>query len=382
MKILFAITKSNLGGAQRYVLELATAAHKAGNDVLVVCGGHGTLVEKLKEAHINVRTISALGRDMSMFKDFASLRALRSVIKEFRPDAIQLNSSKIGGLGAVASRTTFYRGQANSLRRPKIIFTAHGWAFNEDRRFIQRLIIKFLHYVTILLSDVTIAVSNAMVTPYKRWPFAASRMHVVYNGVPEFELISRDGARALFAQEGFDFTSFPFVVGMLSELHPIKGIDYAMRAIALVPDVALVVCGEGHAREKLEKLRDELKLNDRVFFAGYVADARARLRAFDTFLMSSNSEAFAYAPLEAGYAGVPTIVTRVGGLPEAVTETYGYVVPPRNARATADVLEEIRANPEGAAVKAELQAQRIREQFSMEKMKNETLATLSDASVR
>jgi glycosyltransferase involved in cell wall biosynthesis len=382
MKILFAITKSNLGGAQRYVLELATAAHKAGNEVLVVCGGHGALVEKLKEANISVRTISALGRDVSMFKDLASLHALRAVIKEFRPDAIQLNSSKIGGLGAVAARTTFYSGQSNSLRRPKIIFTAHGWAFNEDRSFIQRLVIKILHYVTIILSDVTIAVSNAMVNPYKKWPLAASRIHVVYNGVPEFELISREGARALFAQEGFDFTSFPFVVGMLSELHPIKGIDYAMRAIAHIPDAALVVCGEGLERQKLEKLRDELNLNDHVFFAGYVADARTRLRAFDTFLMSSNSEAFAYAALEAGYAGVPTIVTRVGGLPEAVTEAHGYVVPPRNARAIADAIEEIRTNPEKAAAKAALQAQRIREQFSMEKMKNETLATLSDASIR
>jgi glycosyltransferase involved in cell wall biosynthesis len=382
MKILFAITKSNLGGAQRYVLELATAAHKAGNEVLVVCGGHGALVEKLKEANIGVRTVNALGRDVSIFKDLASLRALRAVIKEFRPDAIQLNSSKIGGLGAVAARTTLYSGQSNSLRRPKIIFTAHGWAFNEDRSFIQRLIIKILHYVTIVLSDVTIAVSNAMVTPYKKWPFAASRMHVVYNGVPEFELISREGARTLFAHDGFDFTSFPFVVGMLSELHPIKGIDHAMRAIALVPNVALVVCGEGHEREKLERLRDELNLNNRVFLAGYVADARTRLRAFDTFLMSSNSEAFAYAALEAGYAGVPTIVTRVGGLPEAVTEAYGYVVPPRNARAIADAIEEIRTNPEKAAEKAELQAQRIRDQFSMEKMKNETLATLSDASAR
>jgi len=374
MKILFAITKSNLGGAQRYVLELATAAHKAGNDVLVVCGGHGALVEKLQEASIDVRTISALGRDVSMFKDLASLRALRAVIKEFRPDAIQLNSSKIGGLGAVAARTTF--------PRPKIIFTAHGWAFNEDRSAPQRFVIKILHYITILLSDVTIAVSNAMIAPYKKWPFAASRMHVVYNGVPEFELISRDGARALFAQEGFDFTAFPFVVGMLSELHPIKGIDYAMRAIAHIPDASLVVCGEGLERKKLEKLRDELNLNDRVFFAGYVADARTRLRAFDTFLMSSNSEAFAYAALEAGYAGVPTIVTRVGGLPEAVTESHGYIVPPRNARAIADAIEEIRANPEAAAAKAELQAQRIRDQFSMENMKNETLATLSDASVR
>lgn len=372
MKILFAITKSNLGGAQRYVLELATAAKQAGNEVLVVCGGHGPLVDRLRDESIEVRTIAALGRDVSMFKDIASFRALRSVIKEFRPDAIQLNSSKMGGIGAVAARTTF--------NRPKIIFTAHGWAFNEDRPATQRFIIKILHYVTILLSDVTIAVSNAMTVPYKKWPLAASRMHVVYNGVPDFDLISRDGARALFAQEGFDFTSFPFVIGMLSELHPVKGIDHAMRAIAQTPDVALVVCGEGNERAKLEKLRTQLNLEDRVFFAGYVADARTRLRAFDTFLMSSNSEAFAYAALEAGFAGIPTIVTRVGGLPEAVTEEHGYIVPPQNPKAIAEAISDIQLNPGIAAAKAELQSRRIRESFSVEKMKNETLATLSDAS--
>ena len=375
MKILFAITKSNLGGAQRYVLELAGAAAERGHEVAVAVGGAGPLVEHLRAKGIEVFIIKELGRDVSPLKDFASFQALRHIVAQFQPDILQLNSSKIGVIGSIAGRLTRYPNPTTTgARRPKVLFTAHGWAFNEDRSTLSRVVIKLLHYATILFSDATIAVSASMIQPFKHWPFAAKKMRVVHNGVPAFNVLSRDDARTAFNADGFNLSSSPFVVGMLSELHPIKRIDVAIRAIAQIPDATLVVCGEGSERSKLELLARELGVTDRIILAGFVADARTRLRAFDCFLMSSDSEAFAYAALEAGYAGVPTIVTEVGGLPEAVSPERGFIVPRRDPDAVARAIESIKQNPTAAAERAALQKEYVTKEFSIETMIEKTLA--------
>ena len=60
MKILYGITKSNFGGAQRYVYELAQEAKKQRHDVVVLCGPEGGLVERLRERDIRVITIKSL----------------------------------------------------------------------------------------------------------------------------------------------------------------------------------------------------------------------------------------------------------------------------------------------------------------------------------
>jgi glycosyltransferase involved in cell wall biosynthesis len=378
------ITKSNpLGGAQRYVLDLAVSGKEHGHEVYVVVGGEGPLVEKLRAAGIEVRTIASMGRDISPLKDLETLKALRAIIKEIRPDVLQLNSAKASGLAAFAARTIRYpkSSDKNTPRRPRIVFTAHGWAFNEERSLWQRLAILFFSWLTIALCDITIAVSIAMTRPFVHLPFASSRMRIVYIGVKEFQPLSKEAARETFMHEGIDLSVHKFVVGMLAELHPIKGIEYAIRAVASLPDVALVVCGEGEERSKLETLIDELKVRDRVYLPGYVADARMRLRAFDACLISSTSEALSYAVLEAGYAGVPTIGTEVGGIPEAVGNDTGYLIAPRSLSAIAAAITAIRSNPIEAIKKAERQKERVHHAFTQEIMTSETLAVLTQPSL-
>ena len=66
LKILYLITKSNFGGAQRYVFDLACEAKKRGHDVVVGFGGHGPLEDKLTIAGIRTISIESLGRDVSL----------------------------------------------------------------------------------------------------------------------------------------------------------------------------------------------------------------------------------------------------------------------------------------------------------------------------
>src|SRR5665213_532382 len=98
MKTLIAITKSNFGGAQRYVYDTATALAKT-HDVAVLFGGQGLLADRLATAEVRTIPIPELGRDVSIMKDISVFFRILKILRHEKPDAIMLNSSKVGGIG-------------------------------------------------------------------------------------------------------------------------------------------------------------------------------------------------------------------------------------------------------------------------------------------
>src|SRR3989338_7813734 len=93
-KILFVITKSNWGGAQRYVFDLATHLPKEEFEVVVALGGMGLLAQKLQAEGTMIYHSEWLGRDISVGKDIKSFLELYRLFKKERPDVVHLNSSK------------------------------------------------------------------------------------------------------------------------------------------------------------------------------------------------------------------------------------------------------------------------------------------------
>ena len=113
-KVTYVITKSNWGGAQRYVFDLATNLPKEQFEVAVALGGDGLLAKKLQERNTSIYRSISLGRDISIGKDIRSFFELYRLFKKERPDVVHLNSSKAGGIGALAARVAGIK---------KIIFT-------------------------------------------------------------------------------------------------------------------------------------------------------------------------------------------------------------------------------------------------------------------
>ena len=322
MKILYGITKSNLGGAQHYVYELALNAQKMGNDVAVICGGNGPLVEKLKKENIRILPLPKLDRDISLIKDFKSFLFIIRILKNEKPDVFHTNSSKMGGVGNLAGRIVGIK---------KIIFTGHGWAFNENRNWLSKLIIKKLIWCTILLSHKTICVSEKTKESVSWMPFIKNKLVVIYNGVENFELTTR--------------TDSSFIVGTIAELHKIKGLDILLRAwknFIENKQAKLIIFGEGEERKNLEKLAFDLNISDSVVFKGFLDSARTQLSTFDIFVMPSRSEAMPYALLEAGLAGLPMIATRVGGIPEIIESgKNGLLVEKENSEQITESLNKL-----------------------------------------
>ena len=350
-KILYFITKSNFGGAQRYVYDLATAMPKDSYKVTVLMGGKGLLKEKLESEGVRTITLPQLERDIHVWNDIKTFFALIQLLRKERPDIIHLNSSKAGILGALATRLcnlSKVKGQ-----RSKVIFTAHGWAFNENRPSLEKLFFLLLHWKTILFSHRTIMVSETTKKQVAFLPFIRKKIIVIPNSIKKPTFETRESARSFLASrsEGLRFGSERLWIGSIAELHTTKGLSYAISALALlkerIPNVAYVIVGEGEERQNLEQEIKRHGLEKNVFLAGFIENAARYLSAFDIFLLPSLSEASPYAPLEAGYAKLPIVASKVGGIPELITnKKSGILVEARDSHVIAESIGELASHPQ------------------------------------
>ena len=362
-RILFVITKAVWGGAQRYVYDLAVAAQERGYEVAVAYGTDGLLSTRLTEAGIRTLLLPTLMRDIHLASEWESFKLLRALIKEEHPDIIHVNSSK-GGLALLAARLE---------KVPKIIFTAHGWAFNEKRPWWQKIMLHAVYAVTVHLAHITICVSDAIRRDIGWLPFG--RLKTIKHGIDAPKFMNKEEARSrlhLGITEGV-------WIGMIAELHPTKRIQDAIDAVAELsdshPELHLVVMGGGELKEWLIERVRHYHLEERIHLLGFVIDAPEYLKAFDYFLMPSRTEALGLALIEAGYAGLPVIAARAGGIPEIVAhKKTGLLVPAENPHALARALRTLLEHPDTARTYGAALETSMRERFSKERMLSETFA--------
>jgi len=329
-KILFIVTKSSWGGAQRYVYDLSISLKEAGFIVDVAMGGNGVLKDKLKEKNIETHKVEDLNRNISILKELGVFFALIKLYIKIKPDILHLNSSKIGGLGSIAGRITGIK---------KIVFTAHGWAFNENRSPIQNYAIKLLSYLTIMFCHKIIVLSEKEKSQVIKWPFIKeNKIKVIQNGInvnkEEANLKTKEEAREIILKINPELEKHlaSIWIGSIGELHKNKGYEYALDAIARnADDFKYIIVGEGEDRNKLEKtIENHPILKDKVFLTGNIKNAGTLMKAFDILLLPSIKEGLPYVLLEAGLAKTPMIATYTGGIPELIkSEENGLLIKPK-----------------------------------------------------
>lgn len=134
----------------------------------------------------------------------------------------------------------------------------------------------------------------------------------------------------------------------LARLHPQKGIDVLLKALPSIGkdlDWHLDICGDGPLRSSLEQMAASLGINHRVTFRGYVVDIHEELRNADVFVLPSRGEGMGIALLEAMYAGLPSVVTRVSGFVDIIENgVNGIMVESENPTALAAKLSDVMRN--------------------------------------
>jgi len=334
-KILYVITKSVWGGAQQYVYDLAINLPKDRFDAVVAGGGDGLLFEKLRDDVIRTIRIPGLQRDVAPINEIiAAWRLLRLFIRE-QPHVIHLSSSKAGALGALAAKIA----SLVTGNRLLIIFTIHGWGFNENRPFLQRSLIFCASWITSIFCDRIILISTSDYIAAARF-IPKRKLTLIPHGLAPIRFLSRKEARLFFAQK----TSRPIaadsiLIGALAELTRNKGLFFLISAFSSLlksdfnryrspTSIGLIILGEGEDRTELEQYISAAGLQQKIFLPGFIPGAAERLRALDIFVLPSVKEGLPYALMQAMAAGLAVVATRVGGIPDLVGDGQeGLLVP-------------------------------------------------------
>jgi glycosyltransferase involved in cell wall biosynthesis len=210
------------------------------------------------------------------------------------------------------------------LFRYKVVMSAHG----SDILLPTPWNAKLLPYL-LPRADAVTAVTQRIADRILAYPGVDPRkVHVIENGVDN-EFWGAASYSPTYPR------SSPTIV-TVGRLTRVKGHDVLIRTLAQikqhVPDVKLVIAGDGESRKELEKLARSLGLAHAIEFIGYVSKERLRsvLQKAAVFVLPSRSEGMPLAMLEAMAVGVPTVATNVGGVPEVLTHGSGILVPPDN----------------------------------------------------
>lgn len=168
------------------------------------------------------------------------------------------------------------------------------------------------------------------------------------------------------------------VFGSVCRLIEQKGLHFALRAFAQIaprfPEAHYVIVGDGALRETLRAEAEALGVTARVHFAGWRADAAARMIAFDVFVMPSLWEGFGLVLLEAMAARLPIIASAVSALPEIVQDgETGLLCAPRDVACLAECMARLLSARDFAMRLGANGAARLQREFSVSKMVDRTL---------
>jgi glycosyltransferase involved in cell wall biosynthesis len=258
-----------------------------------------------------------------------------------------------------------------SRARPRVIFTEHGRHYPDvvsaRRRWLNRLL--FDRFA----DDVNAVCEFSARSLSERDGFRADRIHVIPNGIDAPRYTAAADRAALRVRLGLDPDRR--YVACVARFHPVKDHRTLLNAFGRVTahhdDVDLLLVGDGALRADLTRQCRDLGIESRVRFLGVRDDVADLLRAADIFALTSVSEAASITLLEAMAAGLPVVVTAVGGNPEIVrADVDGLLAPRGDEQAIAAALLRVLGEPGLAQALGAAGAARVREHFQLDQTVN------------
>ena len=331
IRVVEVLATGTNGGAQEHLFSLVTRLDPTRYDVSVVALSAGSAVRKMQRAGVAVLVIDDPD-------DAIAVGALAAYLAEVRADVVHAHMYRAE---TVAARAVIALGEAGQ-RRPYLVATAHSSRVRSeaDREALLELNPAF---------DQLIAVSRSSEAKLHAEGRAVVPISLIYNGVDLQRYDHQEPCCTLSEEYGMEPGSQ--IVGVVARLEPEKGhptlLDAWPAVIRAVPDVYLLIVGEGCRRDALEAQARERKVAHRVVFTGRRDDVPAVTAALDVAVLPSYREAQGLTILEAMALSRPVVASNVGGIPEMVEDgVTGILVPPHDVEAlTAAIVRLLKDHP-------------------------------------
>ena len=328
-KILYILTKADLGGAKKYVHDLTFNLDPERFETKTLYGG--------KDIKWLSNKVYPLGL---FFNDWLAITELIKILKREQPDVIHLNSSKAGVIGSLAAFLYNFSAKLFHSKTPQLrtIFTAHGWVFNPTNylplpiRYSYRLFHKFAG----LFQDAIINVSKYDLEIALRYKIAPEhKLIAIHNGIdPNINFLDKKTARQAIirklkpANQITNQLMHSIWIGSIGRLTKEKNYETLIAAASKVKEANFLIIGSGPELNHYQSLISYYQLEHRFFIIDPTGNDAQYLKAFDVFVLSSVKEGLPYSLLEAMAASLPIVVSDAGGMPEAVQNgKTGIIVP-------------------------------------------------------
>lgn len=334
-KAALVITQAEMGGAQKNLLLLVSSL-KGKYDFTVYSSGGGKLVDALKVEGIKHVEVPSLVREINPKADYKAYRFLKREFKQEKYDIVHCHSSKAGILGRIAAWTT---GVDN------IIYTAHGFVFNEPMSAVKKAIYVAAEWFCARISHYLICVSPLDLSCTKRYHINSKKNRVyIPNGID----FTKELTHKSTIRKELNIPEKLFLYGSVANFYETKGHRYLIDAYKKLSlekdDIGLILVGDGRLRGEMEELSKTL---DHVYFTGYREDAESIIQAMDIFVLSSVKEGFPFVLLEAISKKIPIITTKVGAVPEILEHGKdGVIVPVKDEDALKVAMSDAYENRE------------------------------------
>jgi glycosyltransferase involved in cell wall biosynthesis len=336
-KITVALLWKACSGKITSIDDLAAALDPDRFEVLFIyLIGNDVQTQWMAQAGRKVFWLSEDG-DIDVFHPRMLFKLIR-ILREHHVDVLHCHNHKAGFYGAMASLLT---------RIPVLLAQFHGLQRSRNNR--RRL----ANLIVFRKASRIIAVARAVQEDiiHSNWWVPRKKLLILENSVDYDRFACANASR----QEARQLLGVPpdaLVFGTIGRLVPTKGLPYLIDAFLAVRGrlgtAHLVLLGDGHCREELEKQARQSPYRAAFHFWGCREGVERLLRGMDIFVLSSVAEGMPRVLLEAMAAGVPCLATNVGGIPDLVEDNRtGFLVPPRDSEALAAAMLKVASLPPG-----------------------------------
>lgn len=306
LKIAYVMARGDaFGGASLHVSDLARRLTDDGHVVRIFVGGtqDAEVPRRLEAKGLDFRCIPEMGRSISPRNDWKALRALRRYIREFSPNVVSTHASKAGALGRLA---------CFGMRIP-VLYTPHCWSFAEGfpnagfYLWVERCLAPLAtQIITVCDQERQLGLSRGIGN--------SAKTICIHNGVTE---LNEDNN----GRDNQDVGQSPRVL-MVARFEEQKDQELLLLSLEDNRDLDwhLTLVGDGPRKKTCEEFARNCGIDSRVEFAGYSSRVETHLDRADIFALITHWEGFPRSILEAMRAGLPIIVSDVGGCSEAVSD--------------------------------------------------------------
>lgn len=352
------------GGIARHVAEIAEAMDGVGGLSVEIAGPPDLPIEMPKEMHpLRIPDGAIIGHR-------SAIKELRAIVSSVGCDVVHAHGLRAGIDAALATR---------GLDVP-VILTVHNLVQPEIAGRFKAPLFRKAEAVATRSADHVLCVSEQIARHLRASvASAASKIEVLYLGIqdpPKPQRAPRDVRSEVGADSG------QHLIVAVSRLAPQKALHVLLEAIATLPEVLLVILGEGPLEGELKATAGSLGVDGRTVFLGFRGDAHEFVAAADAFCLSSIWEGIPLAAQEAIALGTPVVTTDVGGMDELIRDGHsGRLCPPGDADSLAAAIQEVVTDRMAADRYATTARIELRQRFSRDRML-ERLASLYKETTR